>query len=98
MANNLDWSIEKLKELDQKYMKEVIKNLREDKRSVVQFGETGIGFKPHYQITYSNSVKRTVSGLSHKNFDTKELSLIHEEFNPENISKKFSYEEVNSLH
>ena len=98
MSNNLNWTVENLQNLDPKYLRGVYDNLRGDTGSVIQFGETGTGFQPNYQITYSNNVKRTVSGISHKNFpQSDKLSLVHEEFNPDNISQIFKYDNIKKL-
>ena len=48
-------------ELD--YLKRVLENMRRDESSVVRFGTTGVGTRPHYQIEYGD--KEIVSYYNH---------------------------------
>jgi len=92
VTNNLEWTTDNIHDLGRKFMQSLIENMRGDKGAIVQLGQSGEGIQPNYQITYSNGVRRIISGSSHSNF--KKNNMKNEKFNPENISVGFSLDQI----
>lgn len=63
------------------------------KENKVRFGATGEGVAPNYQVqSASGEQKRCYNGLGHR-----EASHVDEEFDPERLSRPFTYLEVQQM-
>ena len=71
--------------MNEKYWNDVISNMT--KNDYVQFGITGTGVHPNYQITSEKDEIRTFTGKNHE-------EVVWEKYAEENITKKYSLSEV----
>lgn len=88
MSKKIEWTIDLLaKNLSLNSLQQVIGNMGGD-GTTVQFGTTGKGEKPNYQVTYQND-SRTYRGQGKEHQCHKA-----EAFNPENLSAPFTYADI----
>lgn len=87
---NIVWNKEKLLQLGNEFLEQVLINMKDDNESVVCFGRTGIGIEPNYQITYSDESSETFRGRNHKHHERKS-------FDGKRISEPFSHDYIINL-
>ena len=89
----LSWTIDNLtSQLGNLFLMKVKNNMRNHEKSIVQFGITGTGQQPNYQVTLPNGTVHTINGLSHKQDKRTDL------FNGSNLSEPFTYEQICTAH
>ena len=88
----LSWSEKNLSILGRKFLRNVLNNMRNYQEATVQFGQTGLGVSPHYQITFPNGNKWAIDGRSHDTFSRAD------DFDIKNISIPFSLSQVESAY
>lgn len=86
--SKLCWNEENLPKLGRIFLRNVLSNMRGYEDAKVQFGETGTGVKPNYQVTYPNGLVRAINGSSHDPF------VRANEFDSTRISNTFSSQQV----
>lgn len=86
--SKLCWNEENLPKLGRIFLLNVLSNMRGYEDAKVQFGETGTGVKPNYQVTYPNGLVRAINGSSHDPF------VRADEFDSTRISNTFSSQQV----
>lgn len=80
-----------LRVTDENYFRDVLGSLfHHGKQSKVQFGETGVGVSPHYQICDAEGGFHLYDGKSHKLYKGTDVEV----FAPENLTPPLSLEEV----
>lgn len=85
--SQLTWTKENITQLGNLFLMKVEGNMRFEE-STVQFGVTGIGEKPNYQVTLPNGRSLTFNGASHDRDKRTDL------FNGDNLSEPFTTKEV----
>lgn len=73
------------------YYRSVLGRMTPGRAAKVRFGTTGEGVMPNYEIEFENGEKVAFSGQSHK------PSTTHETFANVNLSRSYSFQEVQSL-
>jgi hypothetical protein len=86
--SRLCWDEKRLPKLGRIFLRNVLSNMRGYEDAKVQFGETGTGVKPNYQVTYPNGLIRAINGSSHDPF------VRADEFDSTRISSAFSLQQV----
>lgn len=86
--SGITWTRENLPLLGRVFLRNVLENMRGRDDSEVQFGETGDGVMPNYQVKFPNGVVRTLRGSSHEAFEQAEPFAVR------NISEPFKLAEV----
>ena len=76
------------------YLKRVLENMRRDESSVVRFGTTGEGTRPHYQIEYGDG-KVVTFRSNHDEY--KKTGWNEDEFNPAHLSDEFPYKSIRDV-
>lgn len=82
------WSRQNLSLLGRVYLRKVRAKMRGLPGAFVQFGQTGNGTAPNYQVTLAPGAINAYRGLSHKRFEEAEA------FDNENISGGFTLAEI----
>ena len=91
--SQLDWTTENLvAHLGKVFLRHVLDNFRGRLDATVQFGTTGTGVRPNYQVTYlrPDGSETTIAfrGSTHSAYGK------HEQFVESHISPRFSYADV----
>lgn len=88
----LSWAEENLPQLGRKFLSDVLDNMRDHQETTVQFGETGNGVYPNYQIIFPNGRKWEVRGRNDETFSNAD------DFDEKRISKPFLLHQVQAAY